>query len=295
MGYLEVKHMRLVNSIVETGSLTNASKKLNLTQPALSIQLSDIETKLGTSLFAREGKKLILTPAGEILYNMAQKVLLDIDSAEKKITQIAVSKPTHLNIASVCVLSYKWLPAVISQFQTQFPSADIEFKLTSDFIPDLKQGRIDMVVVRKTIDEPDIHYEPVFSDEMVAIMKPDNPLSQKPYLVLEDCHDINLVTFSSPDKDDLYYQFLRPAGIKPAKITKAEQPEVLIELVKTGFGVSILPIWSVKELIRSGKICAKPLTKNGISFTWFIAMREENKENDIFQWFINTVKKCGIV
>lgn len=292
---LEIKHMKLVSSVVETGSLTNASKKLNLSQPALSLQLTDIESKLGVALFNRVGKKLILTKAGEIIYDTARKVLFEISDAEKRIGRISVGSAIYMKIASVCVLSYKWLPAVINQYLERFPSTEIEFSLTTDFISDLKENKLDMVIVRSTPQDPAIHYEPVFKDEMVAVMAPGAPLSHKSYLVLEDCEGIDLVTFSTPEKDDLNYQFLRPSGIKPARITKAEQPEMLIELVKSGFGVGVLPAWSVKEYVRAGTLCAKPLTKDGVFFTWYLAMRKERVTDDWIQWFVETVSQWGIV
>jgi len=72
---LEIRHLKLLSAVAESGSVTEAGKRLYLTQSALSHQLRDAEQKLGTSLFLRLGKKMVLTPAGEKLLTAAHSVL----------------------------------------------------------------------------------------------------------------------------------------------------------------------------------------------------------------------------
>src|SRR5579863_9573736 len=82
---LEVRHLKLLTAVAEEGSVTSAGKRLHLTQSALSHQLRDAEEKLGTALFLRLGKKMVLTPAGEKMLISARKVLDELRSAEGQI------------------------------------------------------------------------------------------------------------------------------------------------------------------------------------------------------------------
>ena len=70
---LEIRHLRLLAAVAQTGSVTEAGKRLHLTQSALSHQLRDAEEKLGTALFLRLGKRMVLTPAGEKLLSPQKK------------------------------------------------------------------------------------------------------------------------------------------------------------------------------------------------------------------------------
>src|SRR5919108_6468138 len=82
---LEIRHLKLLAAVAEEGSVTDAGKRLYLTQSALSHQLRDAEEKLGTALFLRLGKKMVLTPAGEKLLACAQNVLEELAQTESQI------------------------------------------------------------------------------------------------------------------------------------------------------------------------------------------------------------------
>src|SRR5687767_9852774 len=86
---LEVRHLKLVRAVAACGSLTRAGSELNLTQSALSHQLRDIELRLGTPLFLRVGKRMVLTPAGEELLHSADDVLQRIGRTEEAIRRLA--------------------------------------------------------------------------------------------------------------------------------------------------------------------------------------------------------------
>src|SRR5713226_9289923 len=85
---LEVRHLKLMVAVAEHGSVTEAGRRLHVTQSALSHQLRDAEEKLGTALFLRLGKKMVLTPAGEKMLVCARKVLDDLSGAEGQIAGV---------------------------------------------------------------------------------------------------------------------------------------------------------------------------------------------------------------
>src|SRR5436189_763324 len=90
---LEVRHLRLLVTVAEEGSVTAAGKRLHLTQSALSHQLRDAEDRLGTPLFLRLGKRMALTPAGTKLLEAARRILKDLRAAELEV--LALNGHTH--------------------------------------------------------------------------------------------------------------------------------------------------------------------------------------------------------
>jgi LysR family transcriptional regulator for metE and metH len=110
---IEVRHLRLIQSIAEEGSVTNAGKRLYLSQSALSHQLRDVEEKLGVSLFTRLNKRMILTPAGERLLGAARKILDELKRVEEDIEHIALDREGSLRISTECYTCYHWLPSIL--------------------------------------------------------------------------------------------------------------------------------------------------------------------------------------
>src|SRR3954467_7963445 len=113
---LEIRHLRLVAAVADVGSLTRAGDQLHLTQSALSHQLRDIESRLGTALFLRIGKRLVLTPAGERLLAAATDVLERLEAAERDIRGLARDRVHRLRITTECYTCYHWLPPVLLRY-----------------------------------------------------------------------------------------------------------------------------------------------------------------------------------
>src|SRR5437667_6225998 len=121
---LEIRHLRLLAAIAATGSVTEAGKRLHLTQSALSHQLRDAEEKLGTALFLRLGKRMVLTPAGEKLLISAEKVLEELKTAESQIVGLSGGTRGIIRISTECYTCYHWLPPVLNKFHARFPKVE---------------------------------------------------------------------------------------------------------------------------------------------------------------------------
>src|SRR5262245_36987101 len=112
---IEVRHLQLVATVAEEGSLTRAGGRLHLTQSALSHQLRVIEESLGTPLFRRLSKKMILTPAGERLLRSAQVVRGELESARGEIQRMAWGESGVLRLSTECHTCYHWLPPLLKK------------------------------------------------------------------------------------------------------------------------------------------------------------------------------------
>jgi LysR family transcriptional regulator, regulator for metE and metH len=127
---MEIRHLRLIKAIVEEGSITKAIATLHLTQSALSHQLKEAEYQLGTMIFLRTNKKLILTQAGEKLYETAKEILAKLAHTEHEIQQMIFGEIGEIRISTECYSSYHWLPSVLKQFQLLYPN--IELKIVTE-------------------------------------------------------------------------------------------------------------------------------------------------------------------
>src|SRR4030095_7524056 len=119
---LESHHVRLVAEIARTESVTRAADRLNVTQSAVSHQLRELESRLGTPLFVRSGRRMLPTPAGRLIVDTAADVLGAISRVEAKIAQIARHAAGELRVCTHSYTGYSWLPSLVGRLRRRFPA-----------------------------------------------------------------------------------------------------------------------------------------------------------------------------
>src|SRR5215468_3411547 len=267
---LDIRHLKLIVAVTEEKSVTRAGEVLHLTQSALSHQLREVEEQLGTPLFLRMNKKMVLTQAGERLLQTARQVLAEMKRAEQHISEMAANRQGTLRISTECYTCYHWLPEVMKEFRRKFPGVEVKIDAEATHRPvqALLQGKLDVGIVSAVHRDKQLQYRPLFDDEIVAVMPPDHPLAARPYLTARDFADQNLILYVGPEESTLFERVLRPAGVNPAGVSTVPLTEAIIEMVKAGLGISALARWAIKEQITTGNIVSRPLTRKGLHRQW---------------------------
>ena len=194
MRHLEIKHLRMIAAIAETGNMTKAAARLFLSQSALSQQLKDIEDKLQAALFFRTRKVMLLTPVGRKLLESAKQVIQTLEDAELEIARTVSGEQGELKVGVQCVFCYKWLPGAVRVFQQKFPNIEFEVGTCRDLAADLASKKFDFVITAAA--EPDDQHasQPLFADQLVCIMAADHPLRTRAFVRYEDFGDCNLIS-----------------------------------------------------------------------------------------------------
>src|SRR6266571_3327369 len=251
---LETRHLRLVAAVAEHGTLTRAGRVLHLTQSGLSRQLLDLETKLGLPLFHRLGKRMVPTPAGERLLVAARRALPQLSDVEEELRRLAGGRAAILRVSTECYTCYHWLPGVLQRFARRFPQVDVQIvaEATHHPVPALFDGRIDLAIVSNDDHDDRLAYVPLFSDELVALLRPGHPLGAKPFLTAADFADQHL------------FVYLLPPGVMPRRVSAVPLTEAILELVKGGAGIAVLARWAVGPHLKTGELNAVRLTRHGL-------------------------------
>ena len=150
---LETRHLKLVAAIAAEGSVTRAAQRLHLTQSALSHQLRDLEEHLGTPVFERLSKKMVLTPAGERLLRAAEQVLEELARTETEIQRAKSGAYETLRISTHCYTCYHWLPSRRALFERKFPNVEVRIvvEATPNPFEALLQGKLDLAIVHSPV------------------------------------------------------------------------------------------------------------------------------------------------
>lgn len=290
--FLELRHLKTLIALRETGSVSLAAKRIHLTQSALSHQIKSLEDQYGLTLFERKTQPIHFTPAGERLLKLADQIFPKVMEAELDLARVKQGEVGELRIAVECHTCFDWLMPAMDTFRQSW--ALVELDIVSGFHTDtvglLLTHRADWAVVSEMEEVAGIAYQPLFSYEMVAICSKDHPLAHKDIWTAEDFREETLITYPVPDDMlDLLRKVLHPAGINPTRRT-SELTIAIIQLVASKRGVAALPYWAVKPYLERGYVVARKITEQGLYSNLYGAMREADQQNAYLIDFHNTVK-----
>jgi LysR family transcriptional regulator, regulator for metE and metH len=289
---LEIRHLRLLAAVAETGSVTEAGRKLHLTQSALSHQLRDAEERLGAALFLRLGKRMVLTPAGEKLLCTAQKVLDDLQTAESQVVGLNGGTRGLIRISTECYTCYHWLPPVLNKFHKRFPRVEISIdaEYTHRPIEALLDGRLDVAILNCTSipRNPSLRLVPMFEDEMVLVMSPKHPLAKQSQISPKDLAGETALIYP-PREESTLLGILHKAGVEPERILEIQLTEGIIELAAAGNGIGFLARWAVVPHEEAGKLALRSLGKGGFKRVWHAATLKNQPTPTYVAEFLETL------
>ncbi len=286
---LERIHLTIIREVERCGTLTAAAAAMHLTQSALSHTVKKLEQQLGTPVWEREGRALLLTQAGEYLLGLANRLLPQLEHAEQLMQQFSQGQRGTLRIGMECHPCYQWLLKVVSPYLAQWPDVDVDVKQKFQFggIGALFGHEIDMLVTPDPLRKPGLRFEPVFDYEQVLVVGRQHRLAGKAYIVPEQLSDEVLVTYPVEiERLDVYNHFLLPAGCLPKKHKVIETTDIMMEMVASGRGVAALPGWLAAEYAQKVAISVVRLGRHGIAKQIFLGMRETDAEIDYLKAFV---------
>jgi LysR family transcriptional regulator, regulator for metE and metH len=267
---LEVRHLKLLTAVAEEGSVTSAGKRLHLTQSALSHQLRDAEEKLGTALFLRLGKKMVLTPAGEKLLGCARHVLEELASAESQIAGLNGGTRGVIRLSTECYTCYHWLPPLLKKFYGKFPKVEVRIDASATANPAaaLLEGRLDAAIMHSLPRNRSLRVTPMFEDELVLVMAPKHRLAATHHVQARDLAHETILNYPPREESTLINKVLKPAGVEPEDVIEVPLTEAILELAAAGTGVGFLARWAIAPQVEAGRVVARPLSGRGFLRRW---------------------------
>jgi LysR family transcriptional regulator for metE and metH len=271
---IDIRDFEMVAAIAASGSVTRAAAELHRTQSAVSHQLRAIEQRLGTSLFLRVGKRMVVTAAGERIVSAARRILDDIRAAEEDVRRLGTREAGVLRVCAQCNTGYHWLPALVDLFRRRHPGIDVSLAVecTLNPVEALLDGKLDVAIVTQSVRRDQVRVRPLFEDEHAAIVAPDHPFAKRAFVRPEDFASERLLLYSSSPDDSFTIQtILRPAGVVPRRVSFVMLTEAILEMVKARLGISVMQTWAIEPALRAGDVRAIPITAGGIHRRWHAA------------------------
>lgn len=292
---LELRYLRSMVAIAETGSISKAGKRLNLSQPALSHQMKALEEHLGLELFQRKSNPIRLSPAGERLLTTAYDIEKLVMQCERDVARIADGKAGQLRIAVECHSCFDWLMPSMDAFREGWP--EVEMDLVSGFQPDpvglLEQEIADLVIVSQAKPRAGVTFHPLFRYEVLALLARNHPYTQKEYLTARDFAKETLATYPIPDdRIDVIREVLIPANVEPPR-RKTELTVAILQLVASHRAIAAMPGWAVQPFLDRDYVVSRPIRKAGLFANLYAATTSERAKSVYMLEFLDTMRRIS--
>lgn len=291
--HLEFRHLRTIRAIHQAGGLARAADMLNMTQSALSHQVKGLEDQAGVELFVRRAKPMRLSAAGLRMLKLAERILPEIDALEDEFRALKSGKTGRLHIAIECHACFDWLFVVLELFRHAWPDVDVDIRagLAFDALPALLREEVDLVISSNPAPLDGVTYNPLFDYHPTFVAAKDHPLGQKDFIAAEDFRDQTLITYPvTRDKLDVFTELLTPARVEPRGQRPVELTAVILMLVGSNRGVSVLPDWVLRDVRSNADYITRPLGPQTVTKRLYAATREEDATRPFMAHFLRLAR-----
>jgi DNA-binding transcriptional LysR family regulator len=265
---MKFRHLRYFSTVATELHFGRAAEKLHIAQPPLSKQIQDLEKELGFELFVRSKRAVTLTPAGQAFLIEVNQVFQQLDRAIDIGKKTSRGELGQISIGFVGSATYNILPIMLQQFRDRYPHVRIELhELTTDRqLIWLREGRIDLGLIRPPIVEKDLVSQVIFQESLVIALPIGHPLATLETIDIKLLAAEPFILFPRQLALGLYDPIIalcQAAGFSPQVVQECIQMQTIVSLVSANMGVSILPE-SIREAQRQG-VVYKPIRSGSTS------------------------------
>src|SRR6201996_6074968 len=246
---MDLATLSIFRTVVRENGVTKAAAKLNRVQSNVTTRIKQLEEQLGTDLFIRDGRRLVLTPAGETLLPYAERLLALADEARHAVSE---NRPQgRLRLGTMESTAASRLPRVLATYHRRWPQVTLELAtgVTRALIESVRTFEVDAAVMARPI-EPDalpaeqFEFVPVFEEELALV----TPRGQHPATKAQDVAGLTLVAFERGCAYRSYAtRWYEQQGIRPTRVLELGSYHAIVACVAAGAGVAVAPR-SVLEL-----------------------------------------------
>jgi DNA-binding transcriptional LysR family regulator len=247
--------------VVELGSFSAAAERLDLSQPAVSLQIRELEKQVGVRLIERVGRRATPTAAGEELLGHTRRIRAAVDAALDAMARHAKGTVGRIRLGTGDTACIYFLPPVLRALRSKFPSLDIVVNTgnTPDILKSIEENTIDIGLVTLPAPGRMLDVQPLLDDEFVAITS-QRAAALPDRVTAADLARLPVVLYeSNANTRQLIDQWMIRAGISLKPVMELGSVEAIKELVGAGLGCSIIPRMALPTVSTPRRITVRSL------------------------------------
>jgi LysR family hydrogen peroxide-inducible transcriptional activator len=241
---MEVNQLRYLVAVGKTGSFSKAAQECYVSQSALSEQIQKLEHEVGKPLFDRNRRRIVPTPAGQVLIELAHRILEQVENAKQEIQKSDGIMCGHIHLGVLPTIAPYLLPHVFAQFRPQCPALDVRIHedMTARVLHMLDDGDMDLGIVSLPIQEHGFEIEELFTEELLLALPSAHPLAAKETIRLDDLSSEKFILMKEGHcLGDQALVFCHRHDFRPYIEFRSSQIETIQSFVMAGLGISLIP------------------------------------------------------
>jgi DNA-binding transcriptional LysR family regulator len=240
--------------VARRANLSRAAETLYITQPALTARLRSLEAEVGSPLFRRGRRGMVLTDAGRAFLPYAERALRALQEGASAIERLPLTDELVLGAAPA--ISTYVLPQLLVRFESEHPAVRLSVRTghSEEILDMVVRGDVQVGLARE-LHHPSLETMGLYEDELVLVVEPAHPLARNRRVPLDRVRDARLILF---DRTSSYYDLtnalFRRAGTLPRGVLELDHIDAAKQMVLAGLGVALLPTTAVAGELRSGAL-----------------------------------------
>jgi len=255
MKNLTLKQLRYFEALARDGRFRRAADACAISQPALSMQIKELEEQLGGNLFERSTREVKLTAFGQLFASRVRDILRAVDELGDLARASRDPFLRRLRIGVIPTIAPYLLPTIINDLNRTFDGIDIQVRetQTAKLVQELAQGELDLAIVALPVSEPSLTEITLFEEEFVLVRRHED--EGKPVPEREALREMRLLLLEEGHCfRDQALSFCRIGSMRPREVMEGSSLSTLVQMVSAGIGVTLIPEMAVPVETRSAPV-----------------------------------------
>ncbi|WP_411753832.1 DNA-binding transcriptional regulator YeiE [Serratia sp. (in: enterobacteria)] len=283
--HITLRQLEVFTEVLKSGSTTQASVVLALSQSAVSAALADLEGQLKVLLFDRVGKRLVINEHGRLLYPKALALLEQAGEIE----QLFLHDSGALRIAASSTIGNYMLPEMIAHYRKDFPATPLELNVgnSQEVIVAVADFRVDLGLIEGPCHMPELVTQPWLEDELVVFAAPDNPLVQQPVTLATLANAPWILRERGSGTREVLDHLLLAHLPNFQLVMELGNSEAIKHAVRHGIGISCLSRRVVEEQLASGVLVELSIPLPPLMRTLYLIHHRQKHISNALQRFLS--------
>ena len=286
-----LNQLQIFVKVVQTASITKAAEELNLTQPAVSIQIKNFQAQFEIPLLEIIGKKIYVTDFGKEIAVSAEGILEQVYAINYKTMAFKDQLIGRLKVSIVSTGKYV-LPYYLSDFLKTNPGVEISIDVTNrgKVIESLEQNEVDFSLVSDQLESQQFDFIDILKNELVLVGNPETAAMNPSFDYSTFKHELPLIFRElGSGTRKIMESYLKKQGVSSLKRIELMSNEAVKQAVMAGLGYSIMPLIGIKREIKDGYLAIIPREGLPITTDWKLIWHKEKKPSPVAKAFMNFV------